>query len=296
MQTMIGSSISLMLPILLAVLGGYLYAWRFDVDAKDLVNITSDFFLPALIFHSVSESTLSSQDLGAVLSSSALIFILLLALGWVWVRLTGENPRSVLPALVFMNSGFLGIPLMKIWGGNEAMNLIVIFDQVQGFFMFSIGILIITGGFSKKSFSTLLRSPIIWAMALGFLFKASGLTLPRSVASSLFFIGEAASPLACAALGVSIKHTRFSFHKSLFGSLIFRFVGGYLIGLLVVTLFGLTGMIRTVTLVASALPSAMFTSILPLRYGQDNEYASMMVIISTLAAVVVIPLSFALAG
>jgi len=59
---------------------------------------------------------------------------------------------------------------------------------------------------------------------------------------------------------------------------------------------GLTGLTRTVTLVAAALPSAMFTSILPLRYGEDNQYASMMVVISTLLGIVTIPLSFALAA
>jgi len=237
---------------------------------------------------------LASED--EVLTSSALICLILLVTGWLWVRLVGENPRSVLPALVFMNSGFLGIPLMKLWGGNEAMNLILIFDQMQGIFMFSIGILIITGGFNKKSFVSLLHSPIIWAMVLGFIFNLSGITIPAPIATSLFFVGEAASPLACVALGISIRHTRFTFHKSLFGSLLFRFVGGWLIGLLVVSILGLTGLVRTITLVAAALPSAMFTSILPLRYEQDNQYASMMVVISTLLGVVTIPLSFALAA
>ena len=292
---MIISSFFQMLPILISIAAGYLYAHRFEVEATSLVTVTSDLLLPALIFHSVSQSPLSSQALGEVLTSSALICLILLVTGWLWVRLVGENPRSVLPALVFMNSGFLGIPLMKLWGGNEAMNLILIFDQMQGIFMFSIGILIITGGFNKKSFVSLLHSPIIWAMVLGFIFNLSGITIPAPIATSLFFVGEAASPLACVALGISIRHTRFTFHKSLFGSLLFRFVGGWLIGLLVVSILGLTGLVRTITLVAAALPSAMFTSILPLRYEQDNQYASMMVVISTLLGVVTIPLSFALA-
>jgi len=293
---MIISSFFQMLPILVAIAAGFLYAHRFPVDATSLVNITTDILLPALIFGSVSVSTLSSRALGQILASSALIFIILLALGFLWVRIIGENPRSVLPALVFMNSGFLGIPLMKLWGGGEAMNLIVIFDQIQGLFMFSIGILIITGGLSRKSFVSLLHSPIIWAMTLGFLVNLSPITLPAPIATSLFFIGEAASPLACIVLGISIRQTRFTFHKSIFASLLFRFVGGWLIGYLVVSILGLTGLTRTVTLVAAALPSAMFTSVLPLRYGQDNRYASTMVVVSTLLGVVTIPLSFALSA
>ena len=165
---MLISSLIQMMPILLAIAGGYLYAHFFTANSKDLANITTDLFVPAMIFHSISQSSLSIKAVGEVLASSSLIFILLIAAGWLWVRLIKENPRSALPALAFMNSGFLGIPLMRLWGGNEAMNIIVIFDQVQGFFMFSIGILIITGGFNKKSFISLFYSPIIWAMILGF--------------------------------------------------------------------------------------------------------------------------------
>jgi len=296
MLAMLISSLIQMMPILLAIAGGYLYAHFFTANSKDLANITTDLFVPAMIFHSISQSSLSIKAVGEVLASSSLIFILLIAAGWLWVRLIKENPRSALPALAFMNSGFLGIPLMRLWGGNEAMNIIVIFDQVQGFFMFSIGILIITGGFNKKSFISLFYSPIIWAMILGFGVNFSTITLPEPIINSLFFIGEAASPLACAALGASIKETRFTFKKSLLGSLLFRFVGGYLIALLTVSLLGITGLTRTVILVAASLPTAMFTSILPLRYGQDNQYASMMVIISTLLGIITIPLAFALAG
>lgn len=75
-----------------------------------------------------------------------------------------------------------------------------------------------------------------------------------------------------------------------------RFVGGYLIGYLAAMAFGLTGLTRTVVIVATALPSAMFTSILPLRYGLPNQFASTMVLASTLLGVITIPLSFALAG
>ena len=42
---MIISSFFQMLPILLAIAGGFLYAHRFDVDATSLVNITTDVLL-----------------------------------------------------------------------------------------------------------------------------------------------------------------------------------------------------------------------------------------------------------
>lgn len=293
---MIITSFLQMLPILLVLGAGYLYATFVKVDVSALVRITSDVFMPALVFYSVTRTALTSSDFLAVSGASALIFTLLLAFGWLWLKVTGENQRSTLPAIVFMNSGFLGYPLMQLYGGADALNVIVIFDQVQGIFLFTIGLFIITGGFSKKSIQSLIHSPIIWAMGASFAILFLGIPLPNALERSFSFVADAASPIACFALGVSIKQTPFTFHRNVIGSLLFRFGGGYLIAWLVTVLFGITGMAQTVLIISASLPSAMLASILPLRYGLDNQHASMMVVISTLLGIVTIPLAFALAG
>lgn len=285
-----------MLPILLVVLGGYLLSALYSLDVQDLVKVASDFFLPALIFISLTESNLTGQAIADMAKASALVCVLLFGAAILWAKLAKEDIRSTVPPLVFMNSGFLGIPLMKLWGGMEAMNLILIYDQVQGIFMFTLGILVITGGFSKKSIFSMLHSPVLWSVVLGFLFRLTPLSMPQSLVESFTFAGEAASPLAAFALGVSIRSIKFTFSWNLITALIMRFAGGYLIGYLAVMAFGLTGLARTVVLVSTALPSAMFTSILPLRYGLPNQFASTMVLTSTLLGILTIPLSFALAG
>ncbi|MFA6731872.1 MAG: AEC family transporter, partial [Sphaerochaeta sp.] len=94
----------------------------------------------------------------------------------------------------------------------------------------------------------------------------------------------------------SIRNIRFSFSWSLIGALVLRFAGGYAIGYVAALAFGLSGMARTVVIVSTALPSAVFTSVLPLRYNLPNQFASTMVLTSTLLGVFTIPLSFALAG
>ncbi len=285
-----------MLPILLVVLGGYLLSALYSLDVQDLVKVASDFFLPALIFISLTESNLTGQAIADMAKASALVCVLLFGAAILWAKLAKEDIRSTVPPLVFMNSGFLGIPLMKLWGGMEAMNLILIYDQVQGIFMFTLGILVITGGFSKKSIFSMLHSPVLWSVVLGFLFRLTPLSMPQSLVESFTFAGEVASPLAAFALGVSIRSIKFTFSWNLITALILRFAGGYLIGYLAVMAFGLTGLARTVVLVSTALPSAMFTSILPLRYGLPNQFASTMVLTSTLLGILTIPLSFALAG
>ncbi len=296
MAPMILSSFLQMLPILLVVLGGYILSGLYSIQVQDIVKIVSDFFLPALIFISLSQSNLTGQAIADMAKASALVCLLLFAAAFVWARLAKEDVRSTVPPLVFMNSGFLGIPLMKLWGGMEAMNLILVYDQVQGIFMFTVGILVITGGLSKKSMFSMLQSPILWSVALGFLFRILNFPMPQSLINTCTFAGEAASPLAAFALGVSIRSIKFTFSWNLIGALLLRFAGGYLIGWTAALALDLTALSRTVVIVATALPSAMFTSVLPLRYGLPNQFASTMVLASTLLGILTIPLSFALAG
>lgn len=285
-----------MLPILLVVLGGYVLSGIYSIKVEDLVKIVSDFFMPALIFISLVQSDLSGSTIADIAKASSLVCILLFALALAWAKLFKQDIRSTVPPLVFMNSGFLGIPLMKLWGGMEAMNLILIYDQVQGIFMFTLGILVITGGLSRKSLLSMLHSPILWAVLVGFGARLVSLRIPVSLGNAFSFAGEAASPLAAFTLGVSIRNIRFSFSWSLIGALVLRFAGGYAIGYVAALAFGLSGMARTVVIVSTALPSAVFTSVLPLRYNLPNQFASTMVLTSTLLGVFTIPLSFALAG
>ncbi|MGE4464684.1 AEC family transporter [Sphaerochaeta sp.] len=293
---MIASSFVQMLPILLVVLGGYVLSGIYSIKVEDLVKIVSDFFMPALIFISLVQSDLSGSTIADIAKASSLVCILLFALALAWAKLFKQDIRSSVPPLVFMNSGFLGIPLMKLWGGMEAMNLILIYDQVQGIFMFTLGILVITGGLSRKSLLSMLHSPILWAVLVGFGARLVSLRIPVSLGNAFSFAGEAASPLAAFTLGVSIRNIRFSFSWSLIGALVLRFAGGYAIGYVAALAFGLSGMARTVVIVSTALPSAVFTSVLPLRYNLPNQFASTMVLTSTLLGVFTIPLSFALAG
>jgi predicted permease len=293
---MIISTLFQMLPIILVVLGGFLLSSIESVKVEDLVRIVSDFFMPALVFISLTESSLSGAVIGDIAKASALVSLLLFPLALGWAKLAKQDMRSTIPPLVFMNSGFLGIPLMELWGGSEAMNLILIYDQIQGIFLFTLGLLIITGGFSRKGLLNMLHSPILWAVLLGFLVRMLPITMPKAIVSTFTFAGSAASPLAAFTLGVSLKRIRFTFDRHIIGGLAIRFIGGYAVGYLAASIVGLSGLSKTVVIVATALPSAVFTSVLPLRYGLKNEFSSTMVLVSSLMGIFTIPITIALAS
>ncbi|HPX28952.1 MAG TPA: AEC family transporter [Sphaerochaeta sp.] len=285
-----------MLPILVMILAGYMMGRLTPIDSKTLATVAADFFMPALLFISMATTDLDGSLVSSLIGASIFIMAMLLIVAFIWAKLAKQEPSKTVPSLVFMNSGFLAIPLMKLYGGNLGMNMSVIFDFTQSFTMFTVGVFIITGGLKASSIKSAFASPIIWATVSGLLIRTLSIPIPETIRNIFFYAGDSAPALATFALGVSLKDFKPTFKVELISALFIRFVGGFLIGLLAANLFNLQGMAKVVVTVTAALPSAVFTSILPIRHNKDAHFATTMVLLSTLLGTVTIPISFALIG
>lgn len=284
-----------LLPIIIITGGGYIVARGFDLSINSLVTVITDFFMPMLIFHALYTSTISGAEIFGIAGVTTLVVVIPLTASLLYAKAVRIDTREYIPSMIFMNSGFLGIPLMKLWGGIAAMNLVVVYDQIQTIYIFTLGLFIITGGFSRRGLNEILHAPILWAIGAGFLFRFLHVPLPDPFLTTFEFGGNAAPPLAAFTLGASLRNTKLHFDRHLAAGLFIRFVIGFLAGYFSCILFNITGLTRTVLIVASTLPSAVFTSVLPLRYGVRSDFASTLVIISTLLGIFTIPLSFWLA-
>lgn len=285
-----------MLPILVMVLAGYIMGRLTPIDSKTLATVAADFFMPALLFISMATTDLDGSLVSSLIGASIFITAMLLVVAFIWAKLAGQEPSNTVPSLVFMNSGFLAIPLMKLYGGNLGMNMSVIFDFAQSFAMFTVGVFIITGGLKASSIKSAFASPIIWATVSGLLIRTLSIPIPEAIRQIFFYAGDGAPALATFALGVSLKEFKPTFKVEVISALFVRFVGGFLIGLLAANLFNLQGTAKVVVTVTAALPSAVFTCILPIRHNKDAHFATTMVLLSTLLGIVTIPISFALMG
>ena len=261
-----------------------------------LLRILVDFFMPLLVFSSLYLSPISPLEMLTLSGSVIFIIVLTLSAAMIYAIISGADKRTFALPVIFMNSGFLGIPLMQLWGGYEAMNIIIIYDQIQTFFIFTLGYLLLEGGFSGTGLKASIKSPILWAVITGFMFNLFDISLPESLIRTFSFAGSAAPPLAAFALGHSLsgrKKGKIGIH--VFTGIILRMAGGFLCGILAVKVFNVAGLMKTVILATSALPAAVFSYVLPARLGYDSSTPREIVIISTILGVGTIPLSFYLA-
>ncbi len=284
--------VEILIPLVVTITAGYLLGRIFDLSEETLVRVLTDFVAPLFIFVSLYRSGLSGASVIRIGGASFFVIALIGFVAYVWAKVSKLDRRSYLPPILFYNTGFLGIPLMYLWGGTEAMNVIVIYDQMQGIAIFTIGIILVTGGFSLKGMRDVLESPLLWAMILGFFFRYAGIGIPKILLDTAEFGGAGMANLAAFSLGVALRRQRISFDRHLWGAISLRVVGGFLLGFLTARVFGLTNQMGIVFVVGSTLPSAVFSYIITRRYGADASFSGTMILVSTVLGIVTIPLAF----
>ena len=293
---MILDSFLILLPLVFLALGGYFLSSFYSLSEDTLIRIVTDFFMPVLIFYSLYTSDIKLSETLKLFGIVSFVLVFLFILSFLYCRLFKMDFKAFAPPILFMNSGFIGIPLMKLWGGFAAMNYIVIYDQIQTFYIFTLGIVIVTGGFTLVGVREMIKSPLLWAIVAGFLFKHMEIPISKNLIESLGYCGAGAPALATFALGCSLRKRRIIMDFHLLSGLIFRFVFGFLAGWAASAILNITGMERTIILVASSLPSAVFSVVLPLRYGINPGFAGSLILTSSILGIFIIPIVFYLSS
>lgn len=282
----------LLIPLFATISGGYLLAKFFPLSEDTLVRVLTDFVAPLMIFYSLYTSDLSGGTIMRISGAAFFVVLLLSLAALLWTRASRLDRKAYMPPILFYNTGFLGIPLMQLWGGMEAVNIIVVYDQMQGIAIFTLGILIVTGGFSVRGVADMFAAPIMWAVILGFLFNFARIPLPEVVLHTAEFSGKGMASLAAITLGCSLAKRKLLFDSHLAAGMVLRVGVGFFAGIGGAYLFGLEGIAKTVFVVGSALPSAVFSYVITNRYGANTDFAGTMILVSTALGVVTIPLTF----
>ncbi|OGH55840.1 MAG: hypothetical protein A3G34_00275 [Candidatus Lindowbacteria bacterium RIFCSPLOWO2_12_FULL_62_27] len=284
-------------PIFACILAGFVFGrwrnWKPDL----WVAAVCDLFMPALVFDALLTAGISLADMAVTSAAAAVVILLLTALCFIARPAFGAPVRVFALPVIFMNSGFLGIPLMDLAFGPEAVGHVVVYDQVQSLFMFTLGIWIAgeRGLSAQGTFKLVIREPLVCAILAAGALKLAHVSVPESVLRPIHFLGSATPPLALVALGLRLAETPTRLVtdprslKNLALILILRFAGGIACGYAAVTLLSLTGLPRQVVLIASALPAAVFSYVLAERYGAEPDQAAAAVVISTAVSLPLLP-------
>jgi len=289
----------IVLPIFVLVGAGVALERRFKLDVGTMSKLNFYVFVPALLFKSLIESTIEFADLGVVALFQAVLIFTLLGINSGVMKLARVGPQLAsvfLLATIFCNSGNFGIPLVTFAfpeSPDKAVSYQAITIMVQNLLTFTLGLVIVGHGEAGlgRSLKQTLKLPFVYVIAAALLFKyfAVPVTEWPYVWNPIDYAGRGLVAVALLTLGVQMAKTPRVPRPGVLGlANVMRLAAAPVVAFGLVKLFGLTGMLARLLVIASAGPSAVNTVLIGLEFDNQPEFAASAVFYSTLFSAVTV--------
>ncbi|WP_412552281.1 AEC family transporter [Shimia sp. MIT1388] len=192
------------------------------------------------------------------------------------------------------NVGFLGVPMLTLLMGAEAIGPVMMVLAVDLIVFSSLIVILITGsrdgrmhiGVLKTVTLGLLRNPMIVAISLGFVWSALEIPIPDPMNEFLAILGGAATPGALFAIGASLAgKSAERVEVALWLTFAKLILHPLFVAVAVLWLLPIDAYSASVVIAAAALPVAGNVYMLAQHYGVAPHRASAAILFSTVISI-----------
>ncbi|NMF90909.1 AEC family transporter [Aromatoleum petrolei] len=283
--------VSVLFPLFAVTALGYLVGRRMRPDLSHVNKLNMEVFIPALVFAALANKEFRIAEFGSLAVATLLLVMGTGVAGYVLARLCGIAPKTLVPPIMFNNSGNLGLPLAVLAFGDAALAPAVVMFMVSNLLHFSFGAWLLD---HRIKVWTVWRVPSVLATFAGLAIGIAGIEVWPPLMLAIKMLGDISIPLMLFALGVRFTDSRIgSLGLGLFAA-VARPVAGMLLAFVLTLVFDLSGQERALLIVFGALPPAVLNYIFAERYHQEPEVVASMVLIGNVAAVVFLPIALAM--
>lgn len=288
-----------MLVIFFAIAMGYL-ANRLKIMGGEMDQKVSKLLLyitvPAMSLGSVlaRETLPPIGEILSILGIAAVFYGIELVFALVVPRFLGgtsEQKGVWRYGMMFPNVGFIGYPVVVALFGQEALFYAVILVLPFNMLSYSMGPLLLTGAkrFDWKQFFT----PCVVSSVLALVLALARIQLPPLVGETLNFVGDMTVPLSLILVGsllagLPVGKVFSSIRLWILSALRLLILPAVLA--LVLSVIDVSPIVKGVAIVQAAMPMAVNGSMLCLEYGGDTETMAQATFITTLSALITIPI------
>ena len=279
---------AVMAPVLIVAGIGYGWArsgqpYPTDFVTRLVLNIST----PCLVLSTLSRAEVDLGVFGQMAMACVIISALMALIGWGLSRSIGTDPRVLVPAYMFPNTGNMGLPISLYAFGEPGLALAVAFFVVLSVGPVSVG-LMLSG--AAQSWRRLLLNPVIISLCIALVVLVLDLQLPRWLDNTVGLLGAMSIPMMLLTLGVSLASIRLKQvgRGMWLGGL--RMLCGAAIGWGIALALNLPPLAQAVLVTQSAMPVAVFNYLFAVRAGRSPETVASLVICSTLLSFLFIPL------
>ena len=304
MLQIIMTCINVLLVFILLLLPGFFSAKKKYItphQVDGLSFMTVNFLWPALIIDVMSKVEFSQEMMEVLGYTAVLSFAYYFVSGtcaWFYwkIRKSEKHLQGILTfATTITNTGFIGIPLIGIALGEEALFLAAIAEVVNDLVVFTVGIMVMrTGQPGKKGMDMkAMLSPGFLSVIVGLLIFALQISLPDFISQTLEYMSNAVTPVVMFLLGAQIAEMNF---KELLGNKkILEVIGLRLLVVpaiftaVLLLFFPERTLANQVLIMMAAMPTASCLAIFSRTYNLDFNFATACTMSTTLGLLATLP-------
>lgn len=275
---------------------------------KKLSKVVIDITCPALILSSAMTGELPDRRyILPLLGISVLTYLLLTGVALLLPRFLTKkkDDEGVIGfAMMFGNVGFMGYPIVASIFGHEAVFYAAVLNVVNTFTVFTIGTMLVVGknqsSVAEKEMSrkkmlrkVLYSTPMLSAYLTMLIVALEIKDIPEFISQPLTMIGNITVPAALLIIGSSMSQLPLRAllgNGTIYATTLMRLailpVGIHYL----MTLLGFSSFVVGINTVVIAMPVATYGTILCLRHGKDTTLITEVTFITTLLAMISIPL------
>jgi predicted permease len=286
--------LNVVLPVFLVVGVAAAVQLRLGLNVSTLSRAVFYLFVPALVFDTLARSDVSGAELGQILIVVLLLTLALWALGTLvgrLLRLEGPTQAAFLVAILLMNAGNYGLSVNLFAFGESGLARASIYFTASALLSSSLGVYLSARGraTARQAMRRVLAVPLTYAAALGLLANLAQVAVPEPLSKAIHLLGQASVPVMLTVLGVQLAETyrsrqRLIHLRALGAIVIVRLIIAPGLAALLAALVGLEGLARDVTVLESAMPTAVITTILASEFESDPAFAALGVLVTTVAS------------
>lgn len=268
-----------------------------ETGVKQMSNVAIYVATPAVIIQAFAIDFDPEQLVNGLWVS--LFFSLGLLLSAIIGRVVcGSADRVGQFAVIFSNTGFVGIPIITSLLGQEYVFYVTMTMAVGTFVLWTYGIYLMSGDASMISLKKIVTNPAVIALGVGLLLFFAPIHLPVIVDKALTGMSNLNTGLGMLVLGANLGSSNIGLMVSdlrLYKASALRLlvVPAVVIGTLL--LMPCSTEIKMTVLICEATPCGAVTSMLAQLFGGDYQYGTGLVIMTTLLSMITMPLVLTLA-
>lgn len=290
-SVVIESIVSLFIMILVGI-----YARKRNIITdeinKGLINILIQIALPFMIVSSFlnTYNTIIKTNVIKTVYYSLAAYILMAVISYLLLKPVKNDKKTILHfANVFVNTGYVGFPILNSMYGPEGVVYGSIFNMFFVLFLWTYGIVLFKGHLNaeerKQERKKVLLNPSILAVCAGLVIMSFNIKLSGAIIYATRSIGNLTGPLSMMIIGgilSKVKIKKYLRDWTVYYGVVVKLIIIPMIIYLASLLTGYSSIVINSVVVMTALPASAMTSIFAESFDKEKEYAAFIVSVTTL--------------